>query len=188
MPKRRKNFDPITAIASGAVGGVAGAITAKVLARHKNPQKSSTKRHPAITKAYRKLREAQQAYNWASMGGGKPGALEQAKKKLRKAQEGMIKAYEIVAKRKNPVTINTLEKALKWLKRDGYIFDIGQISPKVRRKLNALAKRGVIVKEKARWPFYLWGTTEKTLYYVPDFSPRSLAATEEAQKFRYLAR
>lgn len=56
------------------------------------------------------------------------------------------------------------ETALKTIEELGYLWDIGQLSKITTHKLNALAKRGVIAKTKALWPFFTRGTSKKTIY------------------------
>ncbi len=57
----------------------------------------------------------------------------------------------------------------KWSKivlNGGYVVDIGQFAPSDLNELNRMARQGRVVKVKALWPYWTWGTLPKT-WYVP---------------------
>ena len=62
----------------------------------------------------------------------------------------------------------TAETILQILSERDCIFDIGQIPKDTRNKLNSLAKKGIIKKTKAYWPYVTSGTCIKTMYFKGD--------------------
>jgi hypothetical protein len=48
----------------------------------------------------------------------------------------------------------------------GHVFDIGQFKhdPQRKRVLDAQVRRGEVVKVQAMYPWFTWGTREKTCY------------------------
>ena len=87
---------------------------------------------------------------------------------------------------KNPFNKWNFEEVLDELELCGLVWDIGQLSTQAIRKLSAMARKGQIIKEQGIWPCYLWGTVRKTIYYMLDFPPESLAETIEAYELRGL--
>jgi len=62
----------------------------------------------------------------------------------------------------------TADQALGVLERDGYLWDIGQLDREALNKLRGLVRRGEVVRTKAIWPYFSYGTVEKTYYVRED--------------------
>lgn len=61
----------------------------------------------------------------------------------------------------------SLEEILKRVAKGDRVFNLGQIAPPVRRKLDAMAKRGELLRERVWWPFVETGLVKKTSYRTP---------------------
>lgn len=70
----------------------------------------------------------------------------------------------------------------KWAKvvlRGGTITNIGQLDEEDKRALQSLVHSGKIRKVTARWPYYDWGTIDKTWYVPAGFrDPQPIAGDE----------
>jgi len=62
----------------------------------------------------------------------------------------------------------TAEQALGVLEKDGYLWDIGQLDDDALRKLRNLVRHGEVIRTKAIWPYFAYGTVEKTCYVRGD--------------------
>ena len=56
------------------------------------------------------------------------------------------------------------QQALEVLKRDGYLFDIGQLTHETRLTLARMVRKGRVSKSTAQWPWIHSGTITKTIY------------------------
>ena len=59
----------------------------------------------------------------------------------------------------------THEKFMDSLKREGHLWDIGQLTKGTVNKLNELIKQGLVEKQKLLWPWFHTGTARKTVYF-----------------------
>ena len=59
------------------------------------------------------------------------------------------------------------EEAIKAIREDGHVFDIGQLEPQAAKDLNKLVGQGKLGKAKVLWPDVTRGTVRKTVYTAP---------------------
>lgn len=59
-----------------------------------------------------------------------------------------------------------LSATIRELDDRGFIFDMGQLKG-VGKYLDRLAKKGLLIKNKAYWPWLTCGTCLKTIYAIP---------------------
>ena len=57
-----------------------------------------------------------------------------------------------------------LESARLEIEHQGFLFDLGQLSPDCQKQLNRQVKNGQLKRIKAYWPFIKSGTIIKSMY------------------------